>query len=228
MTPQFKLSFPQGQFAGILDRKHRLMAAAASRAATATAKWLAPRARSVIAAGGFGAKPQSAYRVTIYGGKGQSLDVAVFGFDRIPYFGIFGRGATIKGSPLLWLPLPQAPSKAGGRRITAGNFTALTGAPLFSLRRRSGGPPLLGANVAASAVAGGRALTAGQLRAGARRARRGQANAAFGGTSRRFDTVVVPLFVGIPKAQIRKRFDLTPVYREAKTRMVATFKAELA
>jgi hypothetical protein len=56
-------------------------------------------------------------------------------FHTVPYFNIFEFGGTIKGNPLLWIPLSF--SDAVGK--SARDY----GAPLFRVDRKSGGAPLL-------------------------------------------------------------------------------------
>lgn len=145
-------SMERGKLPAIMARKHELIAHAAGDAADAAARQLKPRARAAIGAGGFSTRFQNAFRVRIYGGNGRSLNTAVFGYDKIPYAGIFAHGGRIGGSPLLWLPLPAAPQRAGRRRLTAGNFSALTGIHLVSFR--GGRLPLLGAYASPRAAAG--------------------------------------------------------------------------
>lgn len=219
---KISMSTKAGEFTSIMNSENIKQALAANKAAETAAKQLKTQGRAAIAAAGFSPRFQNAFRVNIYGAT-RSINVALFAFDKIPYAGIFAHGGKISGSPLLWLPLPTAPKKAGGRRVTAGNYEELVGAPLFSIQR-SGKPPLLAANVSASAAAKGGSFTPAQLRSGARNLRRGQAHKGFTGKAPvRLSTKVVPLFVGIPKVQIRQRFNLASVYLAAKKTLVSNY-----
>ena len=222
---ELKIDFASGQWTPAMERKIGVLSAAAGDAMTAAVNLVKKEGRGAIAAAGFGPRPQNALRVNVYGGR-RGIDSAAWVFHRIPYFGIFQTGATIQGSPLLWLPLPTAPLRAGGRRITAGNYQQIIGAPLHMLKR-PGKPPLLAAYVAGPPKSG-RPASIASLRTGARRRRRSDANTAFGGRSARFGTVSLPLFVGIPQVRVRARFDLRPIYRRAQLTLVSTFLNRLA
>ena len=221
---ELTIDFASGQWTPAMQRKLGRLSAAAGDAMSAAVGLVKKEGRGVIQAAGLGAKSANALRVNVYGDK-RSIDAAAYVFHKIPYFGVFQTGATIKGSPLLWVPLPTAPLRVGGRRVTAGNYQSVIGAPLHTLRR-PGRPPLLAAYVAGPPRNG--RVTASQLRTGARRARRSAANAAFGGKVGRFGTVSLPLYIGIPQAQIRRRFDIHPVYRRAQLTLVSTFLRRLA
>lgn len=214
-----------GQMAAIMSRQQQRVARAAAAAMDAAVGVVKRDGRGAIRSAGLGNRAANALRVTVYGDK-RRIDSAAFVHHAISYFGIFQTGATIKGSPLLWLPLSSAPLRTSGRRITAGNYEELIGAKLHIIRR-PGKPPLLAADVARP-VGGGRRVTVGQLRSGARRSRRAGANAAFGGRAGRFSTVSLPLFVGIPQAHIRRRFDLRGIYRRAQLTLLGTYLRELA
>lgn len=150
-----------------------------------------------------------------------SLDVTVRGRHRIGYANIFERGGTIRGRPLLWIPLPSAPAKIGGRPTTAGAFVREVG-PLHTIRR-PGKPPLL-AGYSMRAPGPGRKLSVAQLRTGQRNTRRRAARAAFGGRLGR-RPVSVPLFVGIPVTRIADRMDVSAVYDRARRNLPKYYSA---
>lgn len=203
-----KFEATKGQFTAAMSQHQRDMRDAAAAAMIETVGQVKREGRGAILSGGLGPRFSNALRVNVYPTQQRTVDVAAYVFHKIPYAGVFERGATIAGSPLLWLPLPSVPLRVGRRRVTAGNYRELIGAPLISMRR-PGGRPLLGAVVAANAVGRGGRFSAAQLRGG----RRIQARAVFGGRrAARRATQVVPLFVGIPAVQLRKRFDLQSVF----------------
>ena len=69
-------------------------------------------ARAQIGAAGFAPQWQNALRVDHYPKGGEtSIDAAAHIWHRIPYAGVFEEGASIGGSPWLWLPLDHAPSE---------------------------------------------------------------------------------------------------------------------
>jgi uncharacterized protein DUF6441 len=201
-----------GQFPEAFARVRKTVATAATGAIRDAADQVKRQARANIGAAGFSKKWQNAFRVNVYPVKGVSIDAAAFAFHNIKYAGIFERGGTIAGSPLLWLPLPSAPLKVGGRRITPSLYIEQIG-PLFKIIR-PGKPPLLAALVP-GAPKGGRRATVGQLKAGTRNARRRQAQAAFGGRARA-SAVSLPMFVGVPRVKIRRRFGLEAIFAKAR------------
>lgn len=224
---QLAYSAPEGEFKKVAQLQRQGMARAATAAAREVGQLVKQQARGRIAAAGFGRGPQNAMRVDVYPTGGRtSIDAAIFAHHDIPYFGVFQRGATIPGSPLLWLPLASTPKRVGGRRLTAGNYRQLIGADLFTIKR-PGRPPLLAANVAGNAGKTGKRVTPAQLRRGARTKRRGDAHAAFGGRPDRSRTRALPLFVGVPRVQLRARFDLLAGFRSASGQLAAAYARNL-
>jgi len=61
--------------------------------------------RANVAAAGFSKRWQQAVSYSFYPNKGG--DPAAVIFDRIPFAGVFEFGMTIRGRPLLWLPIEQ-------------------------------------------------------------------------------------------------------------------------
>ena len=183
---------------------------AAARAMVDTVTLVKRDGRGAIAAAGFSKRWQNALRVNVYPTRQRTVDAAAYVYHKIPYAGVFETGATIPGSPYLWLPLDAAPKRAGRNRVTAGNYRELIGAPLFRINR-PGKAPLLAAMVPASvARRGGKSLTPAQLRRG----RRTQARGAFSASRRRgtHQTVALPLYVGIRAVRIPKKFNLASVF----------------
>lgn len=215
-----------GQWAPAMTRQYRIISNAASKAMNAATTIIRRDGRAAIAAAGFGKKQQNGLRVRLIHGSKNEVDAVALVNHSISYFAIFQSGGTIKGNPYLWIPLPTVPKRAGGKRITAGNYAQIVGAPLHSIRR-PGKPPLLAAYVF-GAPRPGRAATLASLRRGAARHRRGQANTAFGGKAGRFATISLPLFVGVKRIHIRRRFDLRVIYRRAQQTLLSTYLKELS
>lgn len=203
------------------------IAGAATGAIRDAANQVKRQGRAKIAAAGFSKRWQNALRADVYPKRGTSIGAAAFVYHKIPYAGVFERGATIKGSPFLWLPLPAAPQYIGGRRATPRLYIQRVG-PLISIKR-PGKRPLLAGQIQAArgAALRGKRLTVAQLRRGQRDARRASANAAFGGKARRFATIVVPLFVGLPSTHIRARFGLSEVFEAARRGLPAAYQKNL-
>lgn len=173
------------------------------------------RGRAAIAAGGFSNRWQNALRVDIFPRRGSSLEAAAFVHHRIGYADVFETGATIKGKPLLWLPLTSSRFGGGGgrfgKRITPGEFARRFG-DLISINR-PGKPPLLAARVA------------GRVGRAARRikkvTRRGVEKAGAGDQ-------LVPVFVGIEAAKMPRRFNLRSIYKQAANNLSRYFAGRLS
>jgi hypothetical protein len=154
---------------------------------------------SIKAAGGrFGRGWQNALRLQVFPRNEVSLGATAFIYHKIPYAGVFERGAVIQGKPIMWVPLKSSPSTIGGRRMTPDQYRISVG-PLTYVKR-PGHPPLLVGRIA-SKTAKGRKVTNVNLSA----LRRG---ASEGGRS-------VPIFVGIEMARISKRFDVAGAVEQA-------------
>lgn len=117
------------------------IAAATAETMRQGASLLLKRGRANIAAAGFSSKWQAAWKVNVFANEG-TLSPAIFGHHTIPFSNVFEKGARIAGKPLLWLPLPNIPKFLGGKRTTPELWVRVVG-PLASVRRHSGGKPLL-------------------------------------------------------------------------------------
>ena len=155
------------------------------------------RGRQKIAAAGFGKRWQNALRSEVYPKRAESVNAAAWIYHRIPYAGVFEEGATIRGKPLMWVPLSTTPKLARRTKLTPKNFSSQIG-PLVSMR--GGKQPLLGASVAVTKAAARRGPPYRVTRAALRR------GAAGNGVIR-----TVPVFVGVDTVRIRKRFNLASV-----------------
>ncbi len=188
------------------------IAAAGSGAIGEAADIVKREGRADIASAGFSRRWQNALRTEVFPKAPKvSADAAAIIFHRIGYAGVFEEGAAIRGKPLLWLPLPSAPKKVGGKKASPAQYIRSVG-PLFSISR-PGKPPLLAGQIATN--------------------RRGQRNkgkvtltalrrGASGAPSR-----LVPLFVGISVANIRDRFSIKEITERSAARLGALYLQHL-
>lgn len=190
------------QAAGVLEavKSHQQDLA---RAATATIREVAQLARragqDAIAAGGFSRKWQNALRADTFPKAGTSLHPAAIIRHKIPYAGVFQSGATIRGSPWLFLPLPDAP-RVGGRPISPKRYSEVVGD--LVMVRRVGKPPLLLGRIATVSRRTGGAGRFGRLK------------------RRRFITEHrVPLYVGVPTVTITRKFDVIGAIKRVADRI---------
>jgi hypothetical protein len=203
---QLKYAAVTGQFAETIAKLQEPIADAATGAVKDAVEFAKKKGRANIASAGFGPRWQNALRGNAYPSKGKtSLHPAGLVYHKIPYAGVFEQGATIAGSPLLWLPLPDVPKSVGGRHMSPANFVRLIG-PLRAVFR-PGHPPLLVAPMSIGRESG--KVTVAKLRAGAKRTRRG--------------TVAklqwIPVFFGIDTVRLAKRFNLQPIFNEAVAKL---------
>lgn len=216
----FTFEAKPGQFTHAFKRKEEIIARAATLGLRQTADEVKRFGRAAIARSGFSPRWQAAFRVEIYPKRGESINAAAFVFHRIPYAGVFEKGATISGSPYLWLPLPTAPQKIGRQKITPKLYIQNIGKLIFI--RRAGGRPLLAGRVNARFT--GSRVSAAQLRRGERDEKRASATAAFGGKNAgRYSTKIVPIFIGIPTVRIKGRFGLQAIFDRARATLGAYY-----
>lgn len=210
-----KFAAMTGQYQKTLDSLQKPIAKAATAAISDAGDYVKKYGRANIAAAGFSIRWQNALRVNLYPakGRGDSLHPAAQAFHKIPYAGIFETGGTIAGSPLLWLPLPEVPSNLMGRHMTPANYVRLIG-PLHTIFR-PGKPPLLAGYMAATSSKS--KISVAKLVAGNRAVKRALPGAP---TPR---VVSVPLFYGIDKVSLQKRFDLYKVFNDAQKQLGAFY-----
>lgn len=137
-----------------------------------------------------------------------------FIWHSVPYAHVFEQGSTIRGKPLLWLPLSTTPKLTLGKRLTPERFVQTVG-PLVSISNAR--KPLLGAPMAVNRGEASRPRltpTVGDLRRGAALKKQGR-------QPRGAPVVVrtVPLFVGVPTVTLRKRFALKPIIYDEAARL---------
>ena len=181
------------------------MARAATSAVREAAELAKAGGRASIAAAGFSRKWQNALRANVYPRGRDSMRAAALIYHKVPYAEVFEHGAVIHGKPLIWLPLPNAPFGAGGKRIPPSKFRAQVGSPLYTIRR-PGKPPMLGANVRMTGTRAGKGISLSLLRRGRNPGGRGTVQ-------------LVPLYVGVDAASMAKRFAIIAAIQHAAARL---------
>ncbi len=193
---------------GDLEQKIRELEKPIAKAATAAVKdadaLVKKESKSALASAGFSGRSQNAMKSVMTPKTGDSINVSVDFFLRPAYLNIFETGAQISGKPLLWLPLDTVPLGAGGKRLTPKQYVDRIG-PLHSARGAK--TPLLVGKGSRSQI----------LRATSKAVRfRKRAGLQQG-------TVNVPLFVGVPAVNIRKKFDLAGIVASARSQLGALY-----
>lgn len=144
-----KLVFSEQE--GVLERLIKEIARdideARAGAVQDAAAFAVEQGRANIAGAGFPARWRAALTSKFFPNKGG--DPAALIFDTIPFAGVFESGATIRGRPLLWLPLERNlpggihSPRQYGRRLVSVN---VAGKPplLFDAANRKLGPLFVG------------------------------------------------------------------------------------
>lgn len=227
MPARFHFNYDKGQFVDVMARKRDPIVRAAFAAIKEVGTTIKFEGRANIASAGFGSRWQNAFRVDIYDitrTKKPGELAAAWVYHKIPYSGIFERGGTIspKKGPLLWAPTKFAPLKAaGGYRMTPARFKQSVGAPLFPIRNKKGHTVLM-ANVAVGSGTkfsrGEKKPTLAQLRKGAKALKDGQ---------RGVRLRALPMFTGLPRVVIKKRFAITQIIQRSRRLLAEAFVANL-
>lgn len=193
-TQIFSAFTPKGDHA---ESMYGVIANAATDTMREAGDQLKKQGRANIAAGGFSAKWQNAWRVNVYPKKGVSIDSSVWGYHKIAYSLIFETGGQIVGKRgLLWIPLGNVP-KIGRFRATPRRLSQ-SGVKLVSMHGK--GKPLLGAAVRLSRAQAGAEkikVSLGKLRSGTKGVRG--------------EVRTIPLFVGVPSVRLPKKFNISGV-----------------
>lgn len=200
-----------------MGRKFRLIQIAVKAAIDDVASDLKIKARSDIAAAGFGGKWQNALRVKVYP-KGPSANAAIFLYHNISYAWIFERGATIQGARFLWIPMPNVPVKMGKRRMSPKELNE-SGVALV-LAKDKGHFPMLFANLTLSARKA-KAINAGK------KPKLSKADIIWGAKKGKTAVARTPLFVGVPSVTIRQRFHIMDLCMRAYTDLPARYRDKL-
>lgn len=204
---------------GAYKRDYQQMVQAANDTLKASAQTILDKGRAAIASAGYSRRWQMGLRADVTPGKG--IDGSIHTYHRIGYATIFETGGTIRGKPLLWLPLPTVPQTINGRRMSPRNFVKYVG-PLFSIRA-PGKQPMLGAMMQGTP---GSRVTMSKLRRGSAlsrlgvRGRGGQSKASKG-------LVPVPVFIGVTSVTIKKHWNVLPVIAQAQANMPAEYARRL-
>lgn len=217
MSAKFKYKYDPKRLD--LSPAEREMARAATGAMRDLAKVLQSQVRAEMARGGLTKRFFNKFRVRVKPKAGISLTPSLRGIHPYGFINVFERGGTSMGKPLLWLPLPSAPLKIGGKRTTVKRYIELVG-PLRSINV-PGEPPMLAGETLRGVAPGARATVA-SLKTGARNA----AARRSGGKGRR--TVMVPLFVGVKATHLAARLRVGPIYEKARDQLPALYAARMA
>lgn len=201
---KFSTQAPAGQWIKATTAYEKVMASAVTSAMRDVGKDAVRGGRASIAAAGFSNRWQASLRMKMQPSSGDVLNPAVYIHSTINYSDVFETGATIRGQPYLWLPLPTVPPGRNRPHMTPKEYVRQVG-PLVTMRR-PGKPPMLGAVVksAAKAQPFGAFASRATLRAGRFRGMRSR------GTVR-----TIPLFVGVLAVNIPKKFDVKAACEDA-------------
>jgi hypothetical protein len=207
----------EGKFGAAVRELYQPIAEAGTAAIRQAGADVKRDARASIASAGFGAKWQNALRVDVYPKRGSSARAAAHIYHKIPYAAVFERGATIRGKPMLWIPMSHTPKRANGARLTAAAYVRTIG-PLVSFNR-PGKPPMLAGQIKASAKG---VLTLAKLRSGKKLAAKTLANKKGGAGVR-----LIPLYTGISTVTIRRRFGIYAAIARARAKLASYYLANL-
>jgi hypothetical protein len=140
-------SAQESAIAQLLEEIEREINEAKSGAVRDAAALAVKEGRANIASAGFSSRWQKALTSNFYPNEGK--DPAALIFHRMPFAGVFERGITISGRPLLWLPIEQnlppgihSPSQYGKKLVSVN----IAGKPplLFDAFNRLRGPLFFG------------------------------------------------------------------------------------
>ena len=210
-TLRYRYETNEGEFAKGMRALRNPVASATTGAIAEAAASIKAQGRSNIASAGFSRRWQDTFRTLKFPTRGRkSIDAAAFIYHKIPYATIFEEGGTIRGKPLLWLPLPSSPKRLGRTRLTPKVFNQQIG-PLTFLPAKNARPPLL---VAPAVMTRAKAKKR-HPRVSATAFRRG-ANKAVGPRE-----VIrgVPVFSGLRSVDMPKKFDLYKIIDQAAKRL---------
>jgi hypothetical protein len=204
---RFRVSDIAREFEQAMADKYQPIAEAGTAAMTEMANRLKLAGRADIASAGFSKRWQNAFRVDVYPKRRASADAAALVYHRIPYADVFETGATIRGKPTLWVPLPVLPKRIGRERMSPKLYEQRVG-PLQFIKGSSGVPLLVG-RIAGPKGSKVRTVTL----ASARRGARGEGN-----------VQTVPLFVGVDAVTLRDRFSLRQITDKAAALLPALYR----
>lgn len=219
-----RLSFSilTGAFAAQTKLMESEMAASATKAMDGVVAIVKKEARADIARAGFPIRVQNALRVNRYPERRSAISInpAAYVFHKIDYMGVFEDGATIKGSPMLWLPLSTTPKTLNGNRVRPASLAAAIGQHLISFTSRNG-TPLLGARVAVSRTQAAKTSLKVSL-AALKRGNTGKKAV----ESSLFKTI--PLFFGVRETHIPKKLSIREICAKARDQIPTLYASALA
>jgi hypothetical protein len=218
--PGFQLVFAAltGHFDKAFAEMQKPIAVACTGAINDAKNYAVTKGRANIASAGFSSKWQNTLRGNVYPRRGVSLDPATLVYHKIPYSAVFEDGMTIPGKPLLWLPLPGVPNSVFGKHMSPANYVRQVG-PLHTIYVPGKAPMLAGWIL--GGVRGPGKVTVAKLVAGSRAAKNIRPGAPQG------RLVSIPLFYGISSVDIQKKFNLAPIFVEAKDQLGKFYLANL-
>lgn len=195
-----------------LTEDQKAIATAWTAAYRAGGELVKARGRTNIAAAGFSRKWQNALRVDVYPVSGISLRPKIRMWHKIPYAGVFEDGETIKGQPMLWLPVDGLQGHFGNERLTPLSFERATGQKLIPFKDPKTGTLLLGVSIKVNAK--------GPTKLSLTRLRRGEAG-------KKGVLQTVPVFVGIRQIHDPKKFDLHGVIVRTEPELPGLFERNM-
>lgn len=200
------------------------------------------KARAEIAGAGFKGKWVTGFKTYIFPrvpGPNDVTELTMRGFHSYNIANVFERGANAAGKPLLWIPLATAPNSVNGKATTPARLIA-AGVRLHKITR--GGKNILVGNIIRPSarskkrtlvkLARGRFVQSGkvtlaQLLNAQRNIRRTQVRRAFG-VAGGYQTVSIPLFVGVSSVEIRRKFNISAIYEQGRDDLPELYNARLA
>lgn len=183
----------------------RIMAKGATQAFRKMSRVVELAARRAVGNAGFTSNVQRTIQAMNKPPSGYVLNPRIWLHSTVNYLDVFETGRTITGNPLLWLPLPTVPSHPGsgtmfgglvGRpHMTPSQYVRNVGRLITVVTRKHGGLIMLGALVEGPDTRPSRA-----------RLRRTFLKQRFHEKTR--PKHFVPLFIGIARITIPKKFDI--------------------
>lgn len=208
-----------GDFAKNMDAATSSVATAVTGAVRDVGRIARDNARANVAAAGFGTDWQQSFQMKFFPKHGISMNPEVLIFSRVNYAEVFEHDTTINPKTnYLWLPLPAVPPfvgsglKFGGivgrKHMTPRQYVRNVG-PLITLKR-AGKPPILAALIVEGPW--GPYRTKGMIKRVLK----------AGKTKRK----IVPMYVGVDTATIKKRFDIAGAVDAARAQLGKCYLAE--
>ena len=194
---KFNYQYVQGAFKKALEEDRLKIAKAATAAVREAGETIQREGRRDIASAGFTSKRwQEGWRADMVSpkpGQPPTIDAAVLVRHRLAFASVFETGATIKGEPLLWLPIEQnlPPGRWSPRRY------ARDVGPLVSVNLPGKRPMLFGKRVRFEPGRARRRAMLGKIDVRERK----------------------PLFVGVPTVTLRRRFHIRDIVKRVVARL---------